>query len=194
MLEQIGLDLFGFGAKISSKTWSLQRTYNWQLFLPHFMGGIPGLFVSQFCQGVRFAGYNDSPEKQRYGAEQRGMVGERTIGDVSLLFVSPADMTVYNYFTNWSNLKVDKQGFYHTKSEYKRDIFIVLYDTTGIETNRYKLHGCFPINQFGFEGTYGEENVQWLNFQLNVDSVTPGSLISRIGSLARVGINLSKLF
>lgn len=193
-LEKIGFDLLGFGAGAATRTWQLQRVYDWQLFLPHIIGGIPGFMVSQYCQGVQFDDYAMDMDKIRHGAEQRGYAGERKIDTATLVFVSPTDQSVFNYFAAWSALEVDSRGFFNPKSKYKKSMYIILHDSAGIETNRFTLKGCFPLNKHGFKGAYDEENVHRLVYRMNVDSVIPGSLISRIGSLVRTGIGLSKLF
>lgn len=193
-LEKIGFDLLGFGASTATRTWQLQRAYNWQLFLPDIIGGVPGYLVSQYCQGVQFDDYTMDTDKIRYGAEQRGYAGERKIETVTLVFVAPTDQSVFNYFAAWSALEADSKGFFNPKSKYKKSMYIILHDSAGIETNRFTLNGCFPLNKHGFKGAYDEENIHRLVYRMNVDSVTPGSIISRIGSLVRTGIGLSKLF
>jgi len=194
MLEKIGFDLFGFGANVLTKTWDLQRTYDWQLFLPHTIGGVPGFSVSQYCQGVGFDDYSTETDKIRYGAEERGYTGDRKIDAVTLVFVVPTNQHVFNYFAAWSALKVDSKGFFNPKSIYKKNIYIVLHDSAGIETNRFTLKGCFPLNKQGFKGAYDDENIQRMSYRISVDTISPGSLISQIGSLVRTGIGLSKLF
>ena len=194
MLEKLGFDLLGFGASVATKTWQLQRVYHWQLFLPSIIGGVPGILVSQYCQAIQFKDYSSEVDKIRYGAEQRGYAGERSIDSATLVFIAPTDQTVFNYFDAWSRLKVDHRGFYGPKSKYKKSVYLVLHDSAGVETNRFTLKGCFPMNKQGFEGAYEVEDVQRLRYTLNVDSVTPGSLFSRIGSFIRLGAGISNLF
>ena len=58
MLQKLGYDISGVGAYLTNRLLMLQRTYEWQLLLPHDFGGIVGLGVSRYCQDIEFGDYS----------------------------------------------------------------------------------------------------------------------------------------
>lgn len=196
MLEKVGFDLFGFGASVVSRSWKLQRTYNFQVFMPSNFDGILGYLVSQYCMGIRFGNYSfRDTSKLKYAHETRNYAGIQDIDTVSLLFAPPVDQTVSNYFYAWYNRSVDPLGYYHAKSEYARPVYVTMFGTEGFESNRFKMVGCFPKQKWPITDlSYESEDVTWLRFDLSIDRIEVGSMASRIASLIRSGMSLFRAF
>lgn len=191
MLEKLGFDLFGFGTSIVSRAWKLQRTYNFQVFLPSNMGGVLGHFISQYCVGIRFGQYAFSDtSKMRYAHETRNYAGLQDIDNVSLIFAPPTDQSVFNYFQAWKDACIDTMGYYHPKAEYARPVYVTMFGTEGFETNRFKMIGCFPRTLPVIDLKYDSEDVTWLSVNLAIDRIEVGSITSKISSLVRSGTTI----
>jgi len=174
-MQLLKFDLYGFGASAATKTWMLQRTYNWQLVLPHTIGGISGFLVSQYCQEVRFGDYTIADVSAlRYGPEQRFYPGLFSIDTVTLIFLKSVDNSVLTYFYKWHELVVDKSGYYYPKNHYKKDFYVFLYDKTGLESTKFTLKGAFPKRRPSYSLSYGEENVLRIEVELCVDKMELG--------------------
>lgn len=181
MPQNIGFDLSGVGGSLSCSTWMLQRTYNWQLIMPHNLKGNIGFLVSQYCQEAKFGDYNMSElSKVRYGAYQRKYAGLQDIEVCSLTFLVPIDNSVYSYFYAWNELIVDANGYYHPKSEYKKTIFIIMYDRTGIQATKFILEGCFPRMKPKVGLSYNSQSIVTSTMELNVDNIRTESFIGAI--------------
>jgi len=171
-MQSIGLDLHGFGASIITKTWRLQRSYNWQLMMPHNINGIAGYLVSQYCQEVRFGDYTMSDvASMRYGPEQRFYAGLQTIDTVSLSFLKPVDNSVLTYFYGWYELTVDQNGYYYPKNHYKKDIFVILYNKMGTESTKFKLKGTWLKRRPSYTLSYASEDILRVEVELCVDFI-----------------------
>lgn len=180
-LQSIGYDLSGLGFTAISKTWALQRKYRWQLFMPHSINGILGHYVSQFCQDAKIGQYSMRQLSiMQYGAFQRFYAGPQSIQPSSLAFLVPIDNTVMDYFQGWYDLIIDKAGYYHPKNEYKKNIYLSLYDRTGVETTRFTLHGAFPTARPSVDVSYSSEDMLRINVNLQVSRVELFSLISKV--------------
>lgn len=189
----MGMDLYGFGAARITQTWMLQRNYNWQVIFPTTIGGLPGYWISQYCQGISFGDYAfDQVVKLRYGSEQRGYPGDQVIDSVAVTFLSPTDQSVYNYFRFWRN-SIVSDGYYAPKNDYAHDIYAILYDGN-IETNRFRLKGCWPVNLPVQDFTYESEEVIKYKVTLNVDKIETGSELATVFNIARVSKQIPKLF
>jgi hypothetical protein len=181
MPQNIGFDLSGVGGSLLRRTWMLQRTYNWQLIMPHNFSGNIGFLVSQYCQDVRFGDYSMSElSKMRYGPYQRTYPGLQDIDVVSLTFLVPIDNSVYNYFYAWNELIVDANGFYHPKNEYKRTIFVIMYDRTNVQSTKFVLEGVFPRMKPRVAMSYASEGIVTLTMELSVDNIRSESFIGSI--------------
>lgn len=181
MPQNIGFDLSGVGGSLIRRTWMLQRTYNWQLIMPHNFSGNLGFLVSQYCQDVRFGDYSMSElSKVRYGPYQRTYPGLQDIDVVSLTFLVPIDNSVYNYFYAWNELIVDANGFYHPKSEYKRNIYVIMYDRTSIQSTKFTLEGVFPRMKPQVVMSYASEGIVTLTMELSVDNIRSESFIGAV--------------
>ena len=182
-MQTIGFDLAGIGGNLLRRTWLLQRTYNWQLIMPHDFKGNIGFLVSQYCQDVNFGDYTMSQLSMlRYGAYQRFYAGLQDISSVTLTFLVPVDNSVYDYFYSWSELILDAQGYYHPKNNYKKNIFAIMYDRTGIQATKFTLKGVFPINTVAAGLSYNSENILTLTMNLSIDSIEPSSFLGDIRS------------
>lgn len=181
-MQSIGFDLYGFGANYLTKTWMLQRTFNWQLVMPHNIGGVIGYLVSQYCQEARFGDYYISTASTlRYGPKQRFYAELQSIDTVELTFLMPADGSVLTYFYGWHELMIDKEGYYYPKNHYKKDIYVILYDRTGVQTVKFRLKGAFPKKRPSYRFVYSEEDVLKVNVELSVDDIELGKgLLSTI--------------
>ncbi len=180
-MQQIGFDLSGLAGNVLRRVWLLQRSYNWQLIMPHDIRGLIGILVSQYCQEVRFGDYSITEISSiRYGPYRRFYAGLQEINTVTLSFLVPVDNSVTSYFYGWHELIVDKEGYYHPKNNYKRDIYVMLYDRTGIESVKFKLKGTFPRTKPRFTLSYDSESVSILTIDMSVDSIEPTSFIGSI--------------
>jgi len=183
MAQNIGFDLSGIGGSFLRRSWMLQRTFNWQLIMPHDFRGNLGFLVSQYCQDVDFGDYHMSElSMMRYGAYQRFYAGLQDISSVTLTFLVPVDNSVYDYFYSWSELIVDKRGYYYPKNTYKKNIFVMMYDGTGIQATKFTLKGVFPTNKAAAGLSYSSEGVLTLKMTLSVDSIEPSSFLGDVRS------------
>lgn len=182
MLQKLGYDLSGVGAFLTTRLLMLQRSYEWQLLLPHDFGGIVGLGVSRYCEDIEFGDYHITEiSTMKHGAFQRFYAGVHTIDVVTLTFLKPIDNSVSDYFYAWYNDMIDENGFYSPKSRYKRDIFAVLYDRTGIESVKFKLMGAFPLSRVPrIRASWASEGVLRVSVRLSVDDIEMSSLIGSI--------------
>jgi len=189
-VQPLGYDLSGMGFAALSKTWVLQRKYHWQLFIPHMINGVFGHIISQFCQDVRIANYSIRQlSRMQYGAFQRFYAGLQGIQSVPLTFVVPVDNSVLDYFHGWYHLMLDEQGYYHPASEYKKRLYVALYDKSGVESIRFTLKGAFPVNKPTVEMTYDADDILRVGVVLSVDEIETGGLIGsiRAGAMDIVG-------
>jgi len=171
-VQNIGFDLHGFGANYLTKVWMLQRTFNWQLVMSHNISGMVGYLVSQYCQDVKFGDYNIATVSTlRYGSEQRFYAELQSIDAVDLTFLMPADGSVLTYFYGWYELMIDKEGYYYPKNHYKKDIYVILYGRTGIQTIKFRLKGAFPKKRPTYQLAYSEEDVLKVRIELSVDNI-----------------------
>ncbi|MBE3139285.1 MAG: hypothetical protein IMZ53_01750 [Thermoplasmata archaeon] len=182
-MQNIGFDLSSVGGSFLRRTWMLQRTFNWQLIMPFDFKGNIGFLVSQYCQDVNFGDYSiTTVSSMRYGAYQRFYAGLQDISTVTLTFLVPVDNSVYDYFYSWSNLIVDAQGHYSPKNVYKKTIFVMMYDRTGIQATKFALKGTFPLNKVAAGLSYGTEGIVTLTMTLSVDTIEPSSFLGDIRS------------
>ena len=182
-MQTIGFDLSSIGGGFLRRAAMLQRTFNWQLIMPHDFRGNIGFLVSQYCQNVSFGDYRISEiSSMRYGAYQRFYAGLQDISSVTLTFLVPVDNSVYDYFYSWSELIVDARGYYHPKNEYKKTIYVIMYDRTGIQATKFALRGVFPLNKVAAGLDYSTEGVVTLTMAMSVDSIKPVSFLGDIRS------------
>jgi len=182
-MASFGLDLAGLGSSLITKTWHLQRVFDWQLLMLSDFGGTIGYLVSQFCQDITFGDYRISEVSSlKHGAFQRFYAGVQTIDEVTLLFLIPTDNSVMDYFYAWYEKMIDQNGYYYPKNVYKRDVYIALYDRTKVESARFRLKGCFPKSHPIIHPSYASEGVMMAQITLSVDSIETSSLIGDIRS------------
>lgn len=194
-LQSVGLDLYGLGSKLLTRSWDLQRSYAFQLVMPSDIGGFFGFEVSQYCMAAKIGDYDITEiSKMKYGPQQRFYAGLQGIDRCTLSFINPTNNAVYNYFLEWSYLAIDRQGYYHVKRDYAKDIYVVTYDQRNIETNKFRLRGCFPTMRPKPDVSYAKEDIMWITISLSVDAVEVGSVFSEITSLLRRGKQLTRIF
>jgi hypothetical protein len=156
----------------------LQRKYRWQLLMPATINDTLGILVSQFCQEIRFGDYSfNQLNSIKYGAYQKFYAGFLNIDKLTLTFLQSVENSVLDYFYGWSELIIDKNGFYYPKNNYKKTIYISLYDRTGIESVKFELSGVFPTNKPTIALAYGDDGVQKIAITLSVDKIKMTSLI-----------------
>lgn len=171
-MQNIGLDLYGFGANYLTKVWLLQRTFNWQLVMPHDINGIIGYLVSQYCQDVRFGDYSiGDVSTLRYGPKQRFYAGLETIETVTLTFLKPIDNSILTYFYGWYELMIDKDGHYYPSNKYKKDIYVILYGRTGLQATKFRLKRAFVKRRPAYRLSYSGEDIVKLEVELCVDTI-----------------------
>jgi len=182
-MATLGFDLSGVGFSGLSKTWMLQRKYNWQLMLPHNIDGNIGLFISQYCQDIQFGDYSMSPLSQlKRGAFQSFYAGMQTVSKITATFLAPVDNSVLGYFHGWYNKVIDEEGYYHPKQDYSKNIYVAMYDRSYVESVRFELRGAFPIGKPVVSLSYGEDEMLKYVVELSVDKIEMTSLIGSIRS------------
>ena len=193
VLENLGFDISGIGGVgnfLRAKLWHLQRTFSWQLMMPSNFDGILGYLVSQYCQDIEFGDYSISElSTMKHGAFQRFYAGEQVIEAITLTFLVPTDNSVMDYFYSWYNKMIDTSGYYYPKRNYKKDIYLILYDQTGIESNKYRFVGVFPSSHPKIHPSYETDDVLKMSITLSVDRIEPTSLVGNIrrGALKLLG-------
>lgn len=178
MIEKIPFDLSGFTNSIVRKSWLLQRAFNWQLIMPHTINGIMGIFISQYCQEITFGDYSmNELSVLRYGSQQRFYAGLEEIDNIVLKFLAPVDNTVIDYFSGWKELIISKEGYYFPKSSYKKNIYAVTYDRSGIQSVGFEFSGCFPKTRPKYSLSYSAEGLQGIEIVISVDKIVSKSII-----------------
>lgn len=163
---------------------SPQRTYQWSVHMPFFMGGRIGELVSRYCQDIKFGEYNlTNVTEMRHGARQAFFAGMMEINTVSLTYVAPSLDVVSDFFLSWRDKIVSPRGFYGIKSEYAKDVFILLEDTSGIPMGGLKLKNAFPITFPSYDLSYGTEDVVRLTIEFRIDSIESKGLIRSLFDL-----------
>ena len=159
--------------------------------MPDIWGfGVLGVVVSKYCQSVSIGNYNiNEIREMKTGAYQKFFAGKMEIKDVSMTFIAPVPDIVSNYFHTWKKKIVDDEGFYHKASDYKRTIYVVLYDRTGIPVNMLSLVGAYPKTFPDWTLSYSEETVVKYTIEFKVDKIKTGlSAFSSFGGDAITAI------
>jgi len=181
MSQLLKFDIPGVLGSVTTRTWMLQRSYNWQLMMTSSINGIIGPLVSQYCQDVQFGDYSMvEMSKVRYGAFQRFYAGLQDVTSANLTFIVPIDNSVYDYFKEWRRLAIDDLGYYYPKNNYAKRIFVCLYDRTGIQSSQFSIIGAFPKALPKISASYAVENVLRYDVEISFDSVVNESLIGSI--------------
>lgn len=155
---------------------NVQRVYNWDCIMPDVWGaGVLGVVISKFCQSVTIGEYNiDDIRELKHGAFKKFFPGNMNIANPSLTFVAPVPDVVAFYLHSWRNLIVDRRGFYQVENRYKKNIYIVFYDTTGIPVNMITLKNAFPKSFPAYNLSYAAEDVVRYAIEFKVDEIIPG--------------------
>jgi hypothetical protein len=165
-----------FDTDLIRHTWNLQRDYNWEIFLPD-MGSLAGYQVAMYCQEVKFGDYVLDSDSMRYGAFQAKFPGTQGIEDVTFTFLKPVPDIVSSYFYYWKNLVVDGSGYYNVKSQYAKNLKVILYDTTGATSNTYTLVGVWPKSVPSYNISYKREGMVEVSITCSVDRVALGDYV-----------------
>jgi len=150
----------------------VQRAYNWELLLPANFGYLPGIVISKFCQSVSLGQYdiNDVIELKT-GAFKQFFPGQLNIRSVTASFVTPAPDIVARYFSAWKKRIVDDEGFYGVSSWYKKDIYVFVYDRTGVVSNSIRISGAFPVKFPAYALSYSAEDVVKFDVEFKIDKI-----------------------
>ena len=149
-----------------------QRSYLWDVLLPDINIGLSGVIVSQLIQNVKFGDYNISLSDMKNGPfifNYAGLMKIENKVEITLLKTMPDIITPY--FAAWKELIVDKQGLYHPKTNYAKNIWVRFLDSTGVAIGKYKLIGAFPTTFPSYDLNYTEEKVTTINIGFSVDKV-----------------------
>jgi hypothetical protein len=160
----------------------VQRTYNWDCIMPDIWGaGVLGIAVSKYCQDISFGNYNiDDIVEMNVGALKKFFAGRMNIPNPQLSVIAPVPDIVSNYFHTWKNLIIEDNVYYHKASDYKKNIYVMLYDRTGVPSNMITLVGAFPKTFPSWKLSYSDENVVKYDIELKVDDIGTG--LSSFGS------------
>ena len=165
----------------------IQRVYLWDCIMPDVWGaGVLGIVISKYCQSINIGEYNiDDIAEMKVAAFKRFFAGNMSIQNPRATFIAPVPDIVSNYFHTWKKLIVDDEGFYHRASNYKKNIYVVLYGRTGIPVNMITLVGAYPKSFPSWTLAYGAEDVVRYNIEFKVDNIIPGlAAFSSFGSAA----------
>ncbi len=183
MPQLLKLDLPGVAGSILTKTWMLQRSYNWQLMMPENINGIIGVLVSQYCQDASVGNYSISELSSiRYGGFQRFYPGIQTITSAKFSFIAPIDNSVYDYFSGWRKLAIDDNGYYYPKSRYAKRIYLCMYDRSGVQSLQLTLIGAFPRGLPVIDLSYSKEEVLKYDVDIIFDYIETKSLTGLVRS------------
>lgn len=169
-----------------------QRDYEWELMIPFFMGAIPGFVICKYCQDIKFGEYDISElTRMRMGAKEAFYPGLLTVNPITVTFIAPVPNMVGTFLHNWKRKIVDDKGYYYPKNNYKRTIYVFMYDTTGVRASRIKMKGVFPKSYPAYNLSYGGTNVVRFDVIFSVDRIESEGLgIDLAGAAAQVGLHV----
>lgn len=169
----------------------VQRVYNWDCIMPDVWGaGILGIAISKYCQSVNFGNYNiDDIAEMKAAAFKKFFAGAMSISGPRATFIAPIPDIVSNYFHTWKKLIISDEGFYHKASDYKKNIYVVLNDRSGIPVNMVTLVGAYPKSFPSWALTYAGEEVVRYDIEFKVDTIKTGlAAFSSFGSAAKKAV------
>lgn len=169
-----------------------QRDYNWELMIPFFMGNVPGFAVCKYCQDIKFGEYDISElVRLRAGAREEFFPGLLTTTVVTATFIAPVPNVVGTFFREWKEKIVDKDGYYYPKNNYKKNIFVFMYDSTGVRAAKIKMKGVFPKSFPVYNLSWGGTSVVRTDVSFSVDKFEPEGLgLDIAGVAAQVGLHV----
>jgi hypothetical protein len=162
----------------------VQREYNWEILLPSFGLVVDGYAISKYCQQVKFGPYDISDFVDlKKTALHEYFPGNMKIDDVSMSFVVPVPDIVSVYFYQWKRKIISSKGFYYPSSNYKKYVYIILYDRSGIPSNVMMLKGVFPVKFPSFPLLYsGEKELKYdIVFKADDIELNPISALGTFG-------------
>lgn len=166
----------------------VQRSYIWDCIMPDVWGtGILGIVISKYCQNISIGEYNiDDIAEMKVAAFKQFFAGAMNIQNPKATFVAPIPDIVSNYFHTWKKLIIDDRGFYHKAGDYKKNIYVVLYDRSCFPSNIITLVGAYPKTFPAWNLSYGPEEVVKYDIEFKVDNIKTGlSSFSSFGSVAK---------
>ena len=148
-----------------------QREFNFEIKLPD-MGYLSGILVGVYCQSIKFGQYNiQEITKVRHGAKTKGYAGPLEIQSATCTFLQPFPDIVSMYFSKWKNLMVDSNGFYSSKANYAKTIYVVEFDRTSVPAAIYKLTGAFQKTFPAHSLSSESEQVAKFEIEFHVDDM-----------------------
>jgi hypothetical protein len=180
----------------------IQRQYNFEVILPDIWDkGLAtiatGWFIGKYVQAISFGQYNIEEISEMLTGPTKKFFPERmNIGSPKLTFVTPVPDVVTFYLQSWKGLIIDdrkdKKGFYFPSNHYKKNIYIILFDRTGIPSNVITLKGAFPITFPAYNLDYKAEDNVMFDIEFRIDSIDQG--LSALGQgLTGLGTALQAL-
>lgn len=166
----------------------IQRAYIWDCIMPDVWGaGVLGIIVSKYCQNITIGEYNiDDIAEMKVAAFKQFFAGAMNIQNPRATFVVPIPDIVSNYFHTWKKLIVDDRGLYFRAGNYKKNIYVALYDRSGLPSNMITLIGAYPKSFPSWNLAYGIEEVVKFEIEFKVDNIETGvGSFSSLGSMAK---------
>jgi hypothetical protein len=175
-------------------TVNLQREYNWEIVLPDIWGIIvSGIVPSKFCQAVKFGQYNVSEIAERKeGTWSSFIPGKFTVEPITMRFLTPVPDVVTFYFQMWKKQMVTNKGLWQLPARFKKNMYLIFYDTTGVPSNMISFKGVFPITFPSFDLGYDKDGALMYDVTFRVDRIEMaakaamglvGDLVQGFGSL-----------
>ncbi len=152
----------------------IQRTYNFEVILPSLYNMlVDGWFVSRFCQSVKVGQYDLNSVEIKRGARNLFFPDSTVLQPAYLTFVAPVPDVVSLYFNTWRDLIINKKGLYGLASQYKKRVYVILFDRTGIPSNMIVLKGAWPITFPKYDDlAYATEDVKKHEITLRFDDIS----------------------
>ncbi len=154
----------------------IQRQYNFEVILPDIWNLlVTGWFVGKYVQAISFGQYNiDEISEMITGPTKKFFPERLNITSAKLTFVTPVPDVVTFYLQSWKDMIVDKKGFFQPSSLYKKNIFIILFDRSGIPSNIVTLKAAFPTTFPAYNLDYKSEDNVMFDIEFKMDGFDQG--------------------
>lgn len=154
----------------------VQRQYNFEVILPDIWGLlVTGWFVGKYVQGIQFGQYNIEEISELISGPTKQFFPEKLgIAAPKMTIVTPVPDIVTFYLQSWKNLIVDKKGYYQPAEKYKKNIYILLFDRSGIPSNIITLKAAFPTTFPAYSLDYKAEDNVMFDIEFRTDGIEQG--------------------
>lgn len=154
----------------------IQRAYNWDVFFPSTGLLVDGIVIGRYCQAIRFGQYEIAQTDEVIkGVKKMFFPISLNIELITASFVSPVPDIVQLYFVTWKKMIVDEEGFYSPSSNYKKNIYVILSDRTGIPVNMIRLGEVFPVKFPGYNLSYASDDLLKYEVTFRVEKINMGT-------------------